>query len=79
MANIHMKRCSIFLVITEMQIKFKMGYHYILSTRIVEKTETNKDLQGIKGVRLQGNSHSARGNVRWYKNFGKHFGIFLKS
>ena len=35
-----------------MQIKFKMEYHYILSTRIVEKTETNKDLQGIKGVRL---------------------------
>ena len=56
-----------------------MGYHYILSTRIVGKTETNKDLQGIKGVRLQGNSHSDRGNVRWYKNFGKHFGIFLKS
>ena len=46
MANKHMKRCPISLIVTEMQIKNTMKYHYILTWMATKQQQKHKCWQG---------------------------------
>ena len=49
MANKHMKRCSILLIVREMQIKTTVRYHLILvRMTITKKSTNNKCWRGVE-------------------------------
>ena len=77
MPNRHMKRCSISLIIREMQIKSTMRSYLTLVRRVIIKKSTNN--KWWRGCGKKGPSYTVGGKVSWCSHYGKHYGRSLKN
>ena len=77
MANRHVTKCSILLVIREMQIQTSMRCHLtpVRMAIIKKSTKTNAG----EGVERREPSHPVGGNVNWYGHLGEQYGASLKN
>ena len=79
----HMKRCSMSLIIREMKIKTTMKYHLTptkMATIIIKETtpqmENNMCWPNVEKLE---SSYIAGGNVKWCSCFGKKLGSSSKT
>ena len=62
-------RCSVSLIIREMQIKTAIRYHLTLVRMAIIKKSTNNNAG--EGVEKGEPSYTVGGNVNWYSHYGE--------
>ena len=66
----HMKRCSILLIIREMEIKTTMRYHFTPVRIAVIKKSSN----AREGMEKRESSYTVGRNINGYIHYGKQYG-----
>lgn len=77
MAKRHLRRCSTSLVLSEMQPRISVRYHYMLAEWLNWKIVMTQDA-GEHAEKID-HSSTAGGSLRWYRLWEKKIGSFFKN
>ena len=77
MAKKHMTKCSISLIIREMQIKTTVSYH--LTPVRMPSSKRLQTISAGEGMEKKEPSYIVGGNANWYNHYGEQYGDSFKN